>query len=84
MKMISLDDLRWKLCSDVLLFEYVLHCKEFLQELPPVQLDNKQPSQVEASKISPSIKLMTRDHLDLLKLTALQKLRAEFKDLTVR
>ena len=49
-----------------------------------MQLDNKQPSQVEASKISPSIKLMTRDHLDLLKLTALQKLRAEFKDLTVR
>ena len=25
-----------------------------------------------------------RDHLDLLKLTALQKLRLEFKDLTVR
>ena len=27
---------------------------------------------------------MVRDHLDLLKLTALQKLRSEFKDLTVR
>ena len=28
--------------------------------------------------------IMIRDHLDLLKLTALQKLRSEFKDLTVR